>query len=341
MSGAAKGCLKILQNRKKIFFVCQGRRSFFETDISILREHFQTDVFDLYPPSAAHIPGIWRGVSRADIVFIWFLGRHAVLPLIIARVLNKKIVLVAGGWDVADCPEINYGLMRNGPFHFLIKFLFTLPHKVLAVSQSNLREIQMNAEVPASKTELIYHGIEDVPDAGETIQKEKKVITAGEITRSNLRRKGLEAFVRCAARFTDVPFVLAGKDCGDGALEYLKSIAPANVVFTGFLSREELDRQMKSAAVYAQFSFHEAFGRSVAEAMLFECVPVVTDRGALPEVAGDAGYVVPYGDENAYADRILKALNDTQKGLAPRKRVLKLFSYEQRNDALKRLVDGL
>ena len=42
--------------------------------------------------------------------------------------------------------------------------------------------------------------------------------------------------------------------------------------------------------------------------MALGCIPVVTKNGALPEVVGDVGFYVEYGDVNKTADAISKAL---------------------------------
>ncbi|MEO7555918.1 MAG: glycosyltransferase, partial [Acidimicrobiales bacterium] len=62
-----------------------------------------------------------------------------------------------------------------------------------------------------------------------------------------------------------------------------------------------------SSQVYAQLSWHEAFGVSVAEAMLCGCTPVVTDVPALQEVAGRWALTTTSPDDDLAAiDRAAK-----------------------------------
>ncbi len=70
------------------------------------------------------------------------------------------------------------------------------------------------------------------------------------------------------------------------------------------------------------------------------CVPVVTDRGALPEVAGDTGFCVPYGDPKATAEAIEKALN-SNKGKEARERIKNMFGIEKRSEKLIELIKEL
>lgn len=62
---------------------------------------------------------------------------------------------------------------------------------------------------------------------------------------------------------------------------------------TGFLSDEALIALYQRGTVLAQPSYCEGFGLPVAEAMLCGLPVVVSDGGALPEVVGTAGRIVP------------------------------------------------
>jgi glycosyltransferase involved in cell wall biosynthesis len=65
---------------------------------------------------------------------------------------------------------------------------------------------------------------------------------------------------------------------------------------------------------------------------------VVTDRGALPEVVGDVGFVVPYGDAEATAAAISEALH-SGRGRAARVRVQEEFSFEERREKIQRIIE--
>jgi glycosyltransferase involved in cell wall biosynthesis len=96
---------------------------------------------------------------------------------------------------------------------------------------------------------------------------------------------------------------------------------------------------MLQRAVYVQLSAYESFGMALAEAMQCGCVPVVTRRGALPEVVGDAGWYVPYGDPDAAARAIREALDaPAAASRAARRRIIDHFPLDKRQHAL---VDAL
>jgi len=96
---------------------------------------------------------------------------------------------------------------------------------------------------------------------------------------------------------------------------------------------------MQRAKVYVQVSAHEGFGCALAEAMLCECVPVVTACGAIPEVVGNTGYYVPYEDIEAVAETIKRAFKDGEaKGKKARKRIEEEFPMEKRENRLIEVI---
>ena len=165
------------------------------------------------------------------------------------------------------------------------------------------------------------------------------IITVGGVTNENLRKKGLEAFVKTAAHLAEARFILVGQ-AYDNAIDHPRAIAPSNVEFAGCPTLDKLLKLYQKAKVYCQLSYHESFGLSLAEAMACECVPVVTDRGALPEVVGDTGLCVPYGDALKALEGIQAALESYLGGKA-RERIKASFSREKREKELIRIIEKL
>jgi glycosyltransferase involved in cell wall biosynthesis len=70
------------------------------------------------------------------------------------------------------------------------------------------------------------------------------------------------------------------------------------------------------------------------------CVPVVTDKGAIPEVVGNTGVYVSYGDAKATADGIKRALK-LNDGATARQRIEKMFTIDKRREALLNAINDL
>ncbi|MCR9270048.1 MAG: glycosyltransferase family 4 protein [Hyphomonadaceae bacterium] len=89
-----------------------------------------------------------------------------------------------------------------------------------------------------------------------------------------------------------------------------------HVQFKSDLSRDALADEFRRASVAVTPSLYEGFGLPAAEAMSCGTPVIVTDGGALPEVAGDAGIIVPKGDAGALAKAIGDLFDDPDRSAA-------------------------
>jgi len=276
-----------------------------------------------------------RGAIWADVIVAWFGSYHAFFAFLPALLLGRKRVIIASGYDVANEPGLHYGGLRGGIRRWMGLLAFKWAHQVLAVSNFSAREALKNAHVAPDKLQVIYHGLDaNVFALLDSTIKRQGVITVAMVNQESMRRKGLALFVETAKQLPDIPFTLVGP-WRDNAIDELRAMAPTNVTFVQGLFGDDLVHCMASAGVYAQLSAYESFGMAVAEAMLCGCVPVVTDRGALPEVVGETGFVVPYGDIEATVQAIRQALAaDPATRQQCRQRIIDEFSLEARHTQL-------
>lgn len=316
---------------KKALFVHQGRLSFVEKDLDILRQGY--DVEELIFRGLQDVPLLWRRLRQADFTFCWFAKLHAFFAVLFSKLLGKRFIVVAGGDDVVCAPEIKYGTLAFWWKRWCPLFTLRYADLVSSISRYNMQDALDNARVDVSKVRLVYLGFESTRFVRqEGVPKEALVLSVGGVDWERLRRKGYEIFVRSAGYVPQARFVLIGK-WYDGAIDHLRSVAPDNVLFTGWVSDAELLSWYSRAKVYVQASWHEAFGCSLAEAMLCECVPVVSRRAALPEVVGDCGFYVDELTPEAVAAQVEKALA-SDLGQRARERIVREFPLEKRREAL-------
>lgn len=137
----------------------------------------------------------------------------------------------------------------------------------------------------------------------------------------------LKAMPRIVANHPKACLAIVGSVSGKGFWDNvpeLMAFVDANpsikdhVLFTGYLSDEDLVALFASAAALIFPSLWEGFGLPAVEAM--SCgVPVLSsDRGSLPEVVGDAGLYFDPEDISAIEDCVLRFLKnpDLQQKLA-------------------------
>ena len=325
---------------RSILFVHNGAAQFVRLDLEELRKRYR--VTECYLRSRWVNPvTIWRQVRKHDLVFGWFASWHTFLPFVFARLSGKPSVLVVGGYDVANMPQIGYGHQRGGLKKWVSRWTMRFATRLTTFSNYSGGEAERNASISQEQVSTIYIGVPDPFVSLPQGQRGRIALTVGNVDRSNLLRKGHEAFVRTAALMPDVSFVLAGA-WQDSAVDHLRAIATQNVTLTGWLSDEALGDYYRRASVYVQPSLHEGFGLSVAEAMLAGCVPVVSRVGSLPEVTGNSGIFVDTPAPAAIAKAIAEALTYPEEARAPiRQRILDEFPLEKRGLLLEQLIRPL
>ena len=324
----------------RILFVHNDQASFVHTDMALLRERYP--VTDMYLPSRRMNPfAVAAAVARHDLVVGWFASWHTVLPVLFARLFGKPSLLVVGGYDLANMPEIGYGHQRGGLKKWASRLAMRMATRLVTNARYSQLEAERNAGIPRERLHVVYHGVADPFGELPAAPRARIALTVGNIDQGNLWRKGHEPFVRAAALLPDVDFVLVGA-WKDRAIEYLRAIAPPNVCFAGRVDDATLLEYYRRAAVYVQASAHEGFGLSMAEAMLAGCVPVVTRAGAIPEVVADTGIYAETSTPEALAAAIRQGLaaGDAARSQA-RSHILETFPLARRGALLAGLIDSL
>jgi glycosyltransferase involved in cell wall biosynthesis len=323
---------------RRVLYVHSRKASFVAMDRAILAERFEIE--DLYQPGRLPNPlRVIRGVLRADLVFGWFASWHTFFPITLASLLRRPSVMIVGGFDTANMPDIGYGYQQGGLRRWASRWIMRRATRLITHSHYSLSEIERNTPIPPARVRVLHLGVPD-PFSEATTDRERMALTVGAIDRTTLVQKGQLPFVEAARELPDVRFVFAGKWLDDAAVASLRAAAPDNVELTGWLSDADLHARFRAAAVYVQASRHEGFGLAVAEAMLAGCVPVVMDVTAMPEVVGDAGVLISSQRPEAVAAGVRRALElGPAAGRRARERILSEFPMERRRDGLLGVVE--
>ena len=78
---------------------------------------------------------------------------------------------------------------------------------------------------------------------------------------------------------------------------------------------------------------------SLAEAMSYNCIPVITKTGGMPEVIGELGFMADGDNISQIVSQIKAALN-THRSDVLRKRVIDNFSLKRREESLLKIING-
>ena len=314
--------------------------TFVHTDRKILESAHSVD-FLSFRWTVGRVALLLRRVRSSNLIFCWFAGHHTYLAALSGRLAAKRVIVAASDYDLANEPSFNYGSMRGGLRKQINNQIFRMADVVVVPSKFSYKLAIRNTVLRAMPWKLciIPHGFEDRTTLPCT-QRERAIATVGELNSENWIRKGHREFVEAVGEIPTVKAYLVGALSDRGIARRIKQRAGVNLSLTGFLTDAALEALLGRIKVYAQLSYMEGFGCSVAEAMLAGCIPVITDRGALPEVVGDCGFYTEYGDVHAARDALEAALTDHRTGFRARERVLDCFPYERRHAELLRVIGG-
>jgi MMP alpha-(1->4)-mannosyltransferase len=205
-------------------------------------------------------------------------------------------------------------------------------------------DIRETFKIPAQKLRVVPLGINTdffypLPDVDRMNNHLLVTISA------DTPLKGLEYLLQAVASIhnkRDIKLTVIGEPKENGKIVQLVKQLGINecVKFTGKIRNEDFARYYAQATVAVVPSLYEGFGMPAGEAMACGVPVISTSSGALPEVVGDAGIVVPPADKEALEKAILFFLDSPENcrrfGMAGLERVKKSFTW---NDTAKSTVD--
>lgn len=185
--------------------------------------------------------------------------------------------------------------------------------RVITVSETSKAEIEKFVPAAKGKVRVTYNALGDnvsplAHEDAEKIVRQRLEVTGPYLLTVGTRwpRKNM-ALAIDAARLAGVQIVVAGKaGWGD------ESAGPG-VMYTGFVSDQELTALYQCASLYLAPSRHEGFGIPLLEAWACDCPVLCSSGGALPEVAGDAAVVMDSWDAKDWAAEVRSLLGDSSK----------------------------
>ena len=223
---------------------------------------------------------------------------------------------------------------------------------IISPSEATKNDILRYVELPPDRIKVIYEGVRENlfplnrQEARKTIENEFGIksnyilYVGGADFRKNIHNLLLGFGRFLEKHHTRHSLVLAGEVFGRTYLHEVKSILESveklglkeNITILGFIPEQYMNHLYSGADLFILPSLYEGFGLPVLEAMACG-TPVVTSRvSSIPEISGDAAFLINPHDADAITDAIDKVLADTelrngmiQKGLERAKQ----FTWEK------------
>jgi glycosyltransferase involved in cell wall biosynthesis len=225
-----------------------------------------------------------------------FHGMDGFLPYSLRRRDRAVATVHDLGWQAH--PEL-YPRKLRVMYASLFPWTVRRADRFIAVSRFTADDLMRRAGVPASRIQVVHHGLESAfPVTGDSEalgpDGPPYMLAVGGVSPRKNTRRLIEAFTRWRSRGGyRAPYGLRITGTSlDAALEDARVSLPEGVSLLGYVDKAELRRQYAGAAAFLYPSIYEGFGLPIVEAMA-SGAPVVTSRTAsAPEVAGGAAILV-------------------------------------------------
>jgi glycosyltransferase involved in cell wall biosynthesis len=222
-------------------------------------------------------------------------GMDGFLPYSLRRRDRCVVTMHDLGWQVH--PEL-YDRRLRVMYKALFPWVRRRADRFISVSRYTADDLIRRAGVPASKIDVVYHGLDPVftskdptaPPAGAG----PYILAVGGVSPRKNTRRLVSAFTRWRERGgarAGYRLLITGTSL-DREFRENGSPLPAGVSLLGYVDKAELPGLYANAAAFLYPGIYEGFGIPIIEAMA-SGTPVVTSRtGAAPEIAGGAAILV-------------------------------------------------
>jgi glycosyltransferase involved in cell wall biosynthesis len=219
---------------------------------------------------------------------------------------------------------------------FKVKSIIRAKNKqIVTLTNDSKREIQKYYKVPDNRISIVTCGWEHMEntDVDDTIfgklnlkNDEEYFFSLG----SKYKHKNFKWVIAAARKNPSYKFVITGTGAFSNNESQLQQNTPENVIFTGYISNEEIKSLMAHCKALIQPSLYEGFGLPPLEALSVGAPIIVSNTSCLPEIYKQAAhYIDPYADgcdlENLLREKVGNSAD-----------ILKEYSWEH---AAKQLIE--
>jgi len=208
---------------------------------------------------------------------------------------------------------------------------------IITVSEFTRKDIAKEFNLDENKFRVVHNGVNNeyfYPKQNGPRPENSLIVTNSADTPLKGLSFLLEA-VNSIRKSRPIKLTVIGQPKPNGLIENLVAkLGVGDVVrFTGRIANEDFADYYAKSTIAVVPSLYEGFGIPAAEAMACGVPLISTSGGALPEVVGDAGIIVPPADADALAKAIIRLMDSpderqkyAQAGLA---RVNSVFSWKK------------
>lgn len=257
---------------------------------------------------------------------------HSQSPLLIPSRSAARVVTVHD-LDFLHHPDQMAAEIRRD-YPQLARAHATRADAVVVSSRYAAGEVTRELGVQPSRVHVCPPGLPDWAAgvaARQAAQRGTSILFLGTLNQRKNVGTLLDAYTRLRAQVADAPpLILAGQTTAASThWEAQAKAAPlaGHVTITGYVDTATRIELFANARMLVLPSYEEGFGLPVLEAMACGVPVVVSSRGSLPEVAGDAAEPVDPDDAEAMAGRMRALLDDRHAASAAQRGLQQAAQY--------------
>jgi glycosyltransferase involved in cell wall biosynthesis len=187
--------------------------------------------------------------------------------------------------------------------------------RVIVPSRYTAKEVAEALGVPRDRLSLCPPGAPGWPTpVGRPLADNGHVLFMGTLEPRKNVGMLLGAYQSLLRRHQNVPRLILAGSAVPAAQPWLEAVSrpplAGHVEHIGYVAEDDRQRIYSGARILVLPSFNEGFGMPVLEAMTLGIPVIASDRGALPELVGDAGLLVSPDAEESLVSALERLLTD-------------------------------
>ncbi len=324
-------------------------RAVFEMARGILTED-KTNTYTVYFKNKPATPPVFLGSHNVESFggrSLFFGGARALkkdldlyvffTPIMPLFFFPKKSVVVVHDFAYLEMPGRTLKERLTAIFLYIAhRITLAKATRIVAVSQWTKESVVRHFHVSPEKVEVIYNGLTTFPEPAPIEVPTQFFLFAGVLKPRKNVLGVIRALAQLAKPYTEVNLCIVGKQEGDYYARIVTEVEALGlknkVQFLGYVSDAELAYLYTKTLALVFPSFIEGFGLQVLEAMSLGAPVIISDSGALKEMAGGAGLLVDPHEPEDIARAMLALLeNPSQRRMLSEKGLVraKEFSWEK------------
>lgn len=208
-----------------------------------------------------------------------------------------------------------YSLVQRSYINLISYLSAKKADKILTVSENSKKDIIKFLGIKEDKIKVLYNFLPPDILKPDNIPRENFFITVSTINPGKNLERLFEAFSEFHTCNRDYKlYIIGGKGWNyESIFSKVKELNMEKaIIFLGYLKDDDLYKYYQTAKALVYVSTYEGFGIPPLEALHFNCPVVVSNISSLPEVVGEAGFLVDPYNVNSIAEGMTKCTDESK-----------------------------